>query len=118
MKNLIDKKIKLIQSSIKKNDYKSFAAESINTVYLLVAYLAREKNASEDWVKLVSKMPENYRLKFEPQLSQFLDEFQIIGFAPDTVREQVLSSRSLSQIFEQFKLVTDKIIIELMNDHL
>ncbi len=118
LKNLIDKKIKLIQSSIKKNDYKSFAAESINTVYLLAAYLAREKNASEDWVKLVGKMPENYRLKFESELSQFLDEFQIIGFAPDRVREQVLSSRSLSQIFEQFNSVIDKIIIELMNDHL
>ena len=118
LKNLIDKKIKLIQAAIRKNDYKSFAAESINTVYLLAAYLAREKNASEDWVKLVSKMPENYRLKFEVQLGQFLDVFQIIGFAPDRVREQVLASRSLSQIFEQFKLVTDKIIIELMNDHL
>lgn len=118
LKNLIEKKIKIIQSAIKKNDYKSFAAESINTVYILAAHLAHEKNASEDWAKLVSKMPENYRLKFETQLSQFLEEFQIIGFAPDQVREQVLLNRSLSQIFEQFKLVTDKIIIELMNDHL
>ncbi len=118
LKNLVDKKIKLIQASVKANDYKAFAAESMNTVYLLAAHLAREKNASEDWAKLVNKMPENYRLKFESQLSQFLDEFQVIGFAPDKVREQVLLNRSLSQIFEQFLLIIDKIIIELVNDHL
>ena len=118
LKNLVDRKIKLIQASVKANDYKAFAAESMNTVYLLAAHLAREKNASEDWVKLVSKMPENYRLKFESQLSQCLDEFQVIGFAPDKVREQVLLNRSLSQIFEQFQLIIDKIIIELVNDHL
>lgn len=109
----VDTKMKVLEGAVKNKDYKLFGAEAINLLYLITAHLAQEESATQDWGALFYKMPENYRQNYEKKLNELFDYFQMIGFAPETVREQALSRNSAEEMFKDLKLTANKIVAEL-----
>ncbi len=109
----VETKMKILEGAVKNKDYKLFGAEAINLLYLVTAHLAQEESATQDWAALFYKMPENYRQSYEKKLNELFDYFQMVGFAPETVREQALSRNSAEEMFKELKLTSNKIVSEL-----
>lgn len=109
----VETKMKVLEGAVKNKDYKLFGAEAINLLYLVTAHLAQEESATQDWAALFYKMPENYRQSYEKKLNELFDYFQMVGFAPETVREQALSRNSAEEMFKELKLTSNKIVSEL-----
>lgn len=109
----VDAKMKVLEGAVKSKDYKLFGAEAINLLYLVTAHLAQEESATQDWGALFYKMPENYRKSYETKLNELFDYFQMIGFAPESVRDQALSRNSAEEMFMQLKATANKIVSEL-----
>lgn len=109
----VDAKLKILEMAVKNQDYRMFGAESINLLYLVTAHLAQEQSATQDWAALFYKMPENYRQSYEKKLNELFDYFQMVGFAPESLREQALSRNAPEEMLKQIKATTLKIVSEL-----
>jgi hypothetical protein len=109
----VDTKMRILEGAVKNKDYKLFGAESINLLYLITAHLAQEESATQDWAALFYKMPENYRQSYEKKLNELFDYFQMIGFAPESVRDQALSRNAPEEMFRDLKATANKIVSEL-----
>lgn len=109
----VDQKLKTLETAVNNRDYKLFGAEAINLLYLMTAHLAQEESATQDWSALLYKMPENYRHNYEAKLNSLFDYFQMVGFAPESVRDQALSRNSPEQMFQDLKKTANKIVSEL-----
>lgn len=109
----VDNKMRILEGAVKNKDYKLFGAESINLLYLITAHLAQEESATQDWAALFYKMPENYRQSYEKKLNELFDYFQMIGFAPESVRDQALRRNAPEEMFRDLKATANKIVSEL-----
>lgn len=83
--------------------------QSINLIYLLLASMAQEKSANLEWAALVEKIPLNLREKFERVLSEQFEYFQLIGFAPEQARVEVLKSKPLASQVAELKRISTEI---------
>ena len=109
----VDTKLKVLDTAVKNKNYRLFGAEAINLLYLVTAHLAQEQNATQDWAALFNKMPENYRRSYETKLNELFDYFQMVGFAPETLRDQALSRNAPEEMMKEIKATTLKIVSEL-----
>ncbi len=109
----VETKLKVLEGAVKNKDYRLFGAESINLLYLVTAHLAQEQSATQDWAALFYKMPENYRQSYEKKLNELFDYFQMVGFAPEPLREQALSRNAPEEMLKEIKATTLKIVSEL-----
>ncbi|MES2800868.1 MAG: BatD family protein [Bdellovibrionota bacterium] len=109
----VDTKLKVLEGAVKNKDYRLFGAEAINLLYLVTAHLAQEQSATQDWVALFYKMPENYRQSYEKKLNELFDYFQMVGFAPESLREQALSRNAPEEMMKEIKTTTLRIVSEL-----
>lgn len=109
----VETKLKVLEGAVKNKDYRLFGAESINLLYLVTAHLAQEQSATQDWAALFYKMPENYRQSYEKKLNELFDYFQMVGFAPESLREQALSRNAPEEMLKEIKATTLKIVSEL-----
>lgn len=109
----VDTKLKVLESAVKNKNYRLYGAEAINLLYLVTAHLAQEQSATQDWLALFNKMPENYRRSYETKLNELFDYFQMVGFAPETIRDQALSRNSPEEMMKEIRATTLKIVSEL-----
>ncbi|AZZ37431.1 hypothetical protein CIK05_11710 [Bdellovibrio sp. qaytius] len=109
----VDTKLKVLEGAVKNKNYRLFGAEAINLLYLVTAHLAQEQSATQDWTALFYKMPENYRQSYEKKLNELFDYFQMVGFAPDSIREQALSRNAPEEMMKEIKATALKIVAEL-----
>ena len=109
----VDTKLKVLELAVKNKNYRLFGAEAINLLYLVTAHLAQEQNATQDWAALFNKMPENYRRSYETKLNELFDYFQMVGFAPETLRDQALGRNAPEEMMKEIKATTLKIVSEL-----
>ena len=109
----VNAKLKVLEAAVKDKNHRLFGAEAINLLYLVTAHLAQEQSATQDWVGLFYKMPENYRRSYESKLNELFEYFQMIGFAPDSIREQALSRNAPEEMLKEIKTTTQKIVSEL-----
>ena len=111
-KKVIDQKISLIQKSIDQKNDRKMGTESVNLIYMLLAQMAHEKKATSEWAQMISKVPQNYRNKYESALAEKFEYFQMIGFAPEEVKSQLIGQKPITGVFEQLK----KLSFEIIND--
>lgn len=109
----VNAKLKVLEGAVKDQNHRLFGAEAINLLYLVTAHLAQEQSATQDWAALFYKMPENYRRSYETKLGELFEYFQMIGFAPDSIREQALSRNTPEEMLKEIRATTLKIVSEL-----
>jgi hypothetical protein len=112
-KKIIDKKISQIEKSIVQKDDRKVGTEVVDLIYLLLAQLAQEKKAATEWNQMISKVPQNYRDKYELPLSEKFEYFQMVGFAPDEVKALAMAKVSMNDSFVELKKLTSQIIADL-----
>lgn len=100
----------LIDRASAAKDEKSTTTQSINLIYLLLASMAQEKSANQEWSALIEKVPLNLREKFERPLSDHFEYFQLVGFAPEGARLEALKTKPLASQVQDLKRVSTEII--------
>lgn len=113
LKKRIHQKLNQIQKSIDQKNDRAVGSESVNLIYMLLAQMAQEKTANTEWNQMISKVPQNYRDRFESGLSEKFEYFQMIGFAPDEVKSQLIAKQSINEAFLQLKKISTDIANEL-----
>ncbi len=104
--------VELKKSLSAKNERRTIT-QSINILYLLLAAMAQEKSANQEWSALIDKVPINLRDKFEKKLSELFEYFQIIGFAPESAREMTLANKKLVHAIAELETVSNEIVQDL-----
>ena len=112
-KKIVEQKLNLIKKSIDHKNDRKVGTEAVNLIYLLLAQMAQQQNATSEWQQMILQVPQNYRDKFEAELSEKFEYFQMIGFAPEEVKLQLLSQKNILTTFDQLKKLSDKILAEL-----
>ncbi len=112
-RKIIDQKIRHIEKSLSQNNERKVGTEVVDLIYLLLAQLAQEKKAVTEWNQMISKVPQNYRDKYEGPLSEKFEYFQIVGFAPDEVKTLVTAKAPVKESFQHLKKLTSQIIGDL-----
>lgn len=104
--------VELKKSFSSKNERRTIT-QAINILYLLLAAMAQEKSANQEWSALIDKVPINLRDKFEKRLTESFDYFQIIGFAPESARKMTLANKKLDTAIAELETVSQEIIQDL-----
>lgn len=102
----------LKKSHSAKNERRTIT-QSLNVIYLLLAAMAQEKSANQEWGALIDKVPINLRDKFEKKLAELFEYFQIIGFAPESAREMTLKNKDLAKAISELETVSQDIVQDL-----
>jgi hypothetical protein len=109
--------VELKKSLANKNERRA-VTQSINVIYMLLASMAQEKSANQEWNGLIDKVPMNLRSKFEKRLSDLFEYFQIIGFAPESARQMTLNVKNLRDAVTELEVVSLEIINDLPKEQI
>lgn len=106
-------KLKMIKGLIQNKNFRSVGIESVNLIYLILSELSHHKSSAQEWNELIQKVSQAYRSKYEKPLFDVFEYFQIVGFAPTEIQNQVLSEDSIAKNFDQLQKITNDVIKEL-----
>lgn len=112
-KKMIEQKVSKISKLVNTNEDRKVGSESVHLIYLLLAQMAQDKTAGNEWAQIISKVPQSYRDKYEAELSEMFEYFQMIGFAPEHVKSQLVAKKTISQAFNQLKKLSELIVSDL-----
>ncbi len=113
IRKIVDAKLAKIENSLKQEKHKDVGVESTNLIYLLLSQMSHQSIGQGDWSQMIQQVPQNYRDRFEEPLQKLFDYFQIVGFAPDEVKKQILSQRPLGDAIAELKKTSHSIADEL-----
>ena len=113
----VNEKIKKIDSSLKTQNLKNVGSESVNLIYLILDGLntesgTQEKN-SQTILDRLAQLPIHYKEKYQNRLSEIFNYFQMIGFAPDEVRNNLIRQKNIEGEFADLKKIAKEIAEDL-----
>lgn len=114
----VNAKIKKIDSVVKSQDIKNVGSEAVNLVYLLLEGVHSNSGTVSkadplEITQRISDMPLRYKEKYEQRLKEIFNYFQMIGFAPDQVRETLLKQKALEIELSDLKKISKEIADDL-----
>lgn len=109
LKQIIDSKIKMIEAALKHSENRKIGSESINLIYILTASLAGYKKADQEWSTLIKEIPIKAQNKFLKRLTSLFDYFQLLGFSPDEVVQNLISSKPVASQFDDLKQLAGEV---------
>lgn len=109
----VQQRIGKIESLLKQEDDRKLGAEATNLIYILAVGLAGEKGANREWGELVQLIPTVAKEKFLERLTQLFDYFQMVGFAPESMVEQLKKNRDVKNEVQHLKQLSNEIIKDI-----
>ena len=82
-------------------------------IYLLAAYLSGQKAANQEWLSVTEKIPIQLKDKYLNSLSAAFDYFQMLGFAPETIHQSLVTAKGTEAEIEKLKKLSAAITNEL-----
>lgn len=110
---IIEKKLKTIQSE---SEAKKIGSESINLIYLLAAFLSGQTKADQEWSLIIKEIPLKYQNLYLERLTHLFDYFQILGFSPETVMNQLMNQTPLDKKVLELKKISEEILIQIKSE--
>lgn len=106
---LVEAKLKLIEHAQIKKDNKKTGSEALNLIYLLAASLAGQRRADQEWTQLIKEIPIKAQNQFLNRLTNLFDYFQLLGFSPENVVQQLTTSTPVEKQISDLKQLTKEI---------
>ncbi|MBC7741598.1 MAG: protein BatD [Bdellovibrionaceae bacterium] len=113
---MVETKLRLIDIAFQKNDNRKMGSESLNLIYLLGASLAGKRRADQEWSELIKEIPIKTQNQFLVRLNQLFDYFQLLGFSPDDVVQQLVRSKPLPDQIADLKQITQEVSRKVKTD--
>jgi BatD DUF11 like domain len=114
----VSEKIRKIDLAMKAQNIKNVGSESVNLVYLILDGLNTEAGHkktldSQDITERLAQLPLHYKEKYEIRLNEIFNYFQMIGFAPDEVRNNLTRQKNIDQELADLKSISKEIADDL-----
>lgn len=103
-------KLKKIKNFYAAGNFRSFAAESVNVIYILMGASVPEGQSGVDIGALLKNLSPSLQNELGPTIKDLLTKLEILAFAPEEIAKDLSSKDSLSKIYDQFRKVSDKLI--------
>ena len=97
LKSSIDARVKSCRKKIETSDWRGAGTEVSNLIYAILGELAGDKGGSTELQKLLDKAPPSIRRELGTQISQQIDLFQTVGFAPESATEGLRNKAQLNK---------------------
>ncbi len=103
-------KIQKIESAIANQNYQQVGSESVNLIYLLLEHLLGKASGGQigvesDFYQKLNDLPLDLKQRYQTQLTDAFQYFQMIGFAPEQFRKQTFDQNDLIKQFETLKKI-------------
>ncbi len=113
----VNEKIKKIDLAMKAQNIKNVGSESVNLIYLVLDGLNMESGHkqinSQDISERLAQLPLHYKEKYETRLNEIFSYFQMIGFAPDEVRNNLTRQKNIDGELADLKSISKEIAEDL-----
>ena len=101
LKNLIKRKLQIIEEKLSKNDWRAVGSETTNLIYSVIGEVAGLGGAAYDFDKIIDKAPPSFQRDIAPKLKKLMNQLEIIGFAPEGVVGNLKEKKELKKILEE-----------------
>ena len=107
--------MKLLLQNLMTQNYRQVGVEGVNLVYSLAGYLSGQTSASQEWHTISEKIPIRLKDRFLPELSNSFEYFQLLGFAPEAIHQNIVASGKTQSEIEKLEKLAGQINFELKN---
>jgi hypothetical protein len=113
----VSERIKKIDLAMKSQNIKNVGSESVNLIYLILDGLNTDSGHgqinSQDISERLSQLPIHYKEKYQVRLMEIFNYFQMIGFAPDEVRNNLTRQKNIDGELQDLKNISKEIADDL-----
>ncbi len=113
----VNEKIKKIESSLTAQNLKNVGSESINLIYLILDDVVSDSDSqaknSQNISDRLAQLPIHCKEKYQIRLNEIFNYFQMIGFAPDEVRNNLIRKINIENEFADLKKIAKEIAEDL-----
>jgi hypothetical protein len=106
----IDKRMKRVQQAIDKNDWRKTGTEMTNLIYHVLGVITGQGGAHLEIGRLLDQAPPSLRRELGADLSHWIDVFQIMSFAPESVVGKLKDKAEMKKNTDQAAAVLIKAV--------
>jgi hypothetical protein len=101
---------KRIGLAVHSSDYRSVGAEMTNAIYMVLGELSHLGDSGHELHKLLDHLPPSVRRDFGDQISKYLDQSQILAFAPESMVGELKTESKMKALVADTQATLEKII--------
>ena len=110
LKELIQRRFKIVEAAFGKNDYRAVGGEMTNIFYTVLGEVAGTGGASLEINRLLEKVPPSLRRDHGDDIAKTFEIFQTLCFAPEEMLGTLKDSGNLRKNIDQGKKVLSAVI--------
>lgn len=110
LKELIQKRYKVVDAALAKNDVRKVGVEMTNIFYLVMGKVSGEGGASQKIEDLLEMIPPSLRREHGKEITKSFEVFQTMSFAPEEMLGNLKDSATMKTNVEQAKKIISEII--------
>lgn len=112
LKDLVQKRYKLVDGALAKSDYRKVGVEMTNIFYTVLGEVAGTGGASLEIERLLEMVPPSLRRDHGSEILQSFETFQTMSFAPDEMLGSLKESATMKTHIDKAKKVINAVISE------
>ncbi|WP_413577784.1 BatD family protein [Bdellovibrio sp. HCB290] len=110
LKEQVNKRYKVVDQALGKDDYRKVGAEMTNIFYMVLGQVAGEAGASQKVEDLMTQIPPSLRRDHGDEITKTFEVFQTMSFAPDEMLGSLKEKSTMKQNIERAKKVISELI--------
>ena len=113
LKELVQRRFKIVEAALAKNDYRKVGGEMTNIFYTILGDVAGTGGASIELTRLLEKVPPSLRRDHGDSITRIFEFFQTLSFAPDEMLGNLKEFGAMRSHFDQAKKVLSAVMESL-----
>lgn len=110
LKDLINKRYKLVDQALHKGDYRKVGVEMTNIIYLTLGEVTGEGGAAQEIERLIGLLPPSLRRDHGDEIAKTFEIFQTLSFAPEEMLGSLKDSSTMKTNLERAKKVIGELV--------
>lgn len=110
LKELVNKRYKVVDAALKKNDYRRVGVEMTNTFYTVLGTVSGTGGAAAEIERLLELIPPSLRRDYGAEIARTFEIFQTLSFAPDEMLGSLKDPATVKTNVEKGKKVLGAVI--------
>lgn len=112
----VNHRLDLLEKHSSTNDYRKVGSEATNLIYLLVAHLAGQKKADQEFHLLIGEISSKDQQLYLARITELFDYFQLLGFSPEEIMRATLSGKPAEEQVSRLKILAKEIVAKMQKE--
>jgi hypothetical protein len=109
-------RFKRIKSNLSKSSAREIAVEATNALYFILGQLSEEGGATQEIEKLILLISPSVRSELGGELTQKIEQLQMLSFAPDSVTEKMREPEQVKNLIKDIERILEKAVSLSLSD--